>query len=245
MQLPWHPYRFRQHHETLSQFAAFAQGRGDSGGLGRHDSSFLTHILDFAYVSSRSLVDCGGLNYGQFTGLQRPYFTFNFFFGRESWLRRARAIASEFGRRSCLGRAPMNEHLPYSGSISRACPNLRQLHGFMLRQVYICRAKSTYVAGKKFFLGLQALYCRRFPAVFDGLWTVELWAIHRLTTALLHLWIFFERESWFLRARAFASKFGCHNGPRRAPTRGAPTRFRQHHGGLAQFDAVTRGWGVF
>ena len=52
----------------------------------------------------------------------------------------------------------MNGHLPDSGSISRACPNLRQLHGFMSHQVDICRVKSTYVAlgrGVFFFLTIM------------------------------------------------------------------------------------------
>ena len=52
----------------------------------------------------------------------------------------------------------MNEHLPDSGSITRACPNLRQLHGFMSHQVDICRVKSTYVAlGRGVFFSLTIM----------------------------------------------------------------------------------------
>ena len=40
-----------------------------------------TYILDFANVSSPSLMGYRQLNYGQFTDLQRSYFTFRFSFG--------------------------------------------------------------------------------------------------------------------------------------------------------------------
>ena len=53
-----------------------------------------------------------------------------------------------------------------SGSITNSCPRFPV---FKSHLVYICRAKSTNVAGQKFFLGLQALFCRRFLTVFDGL----------------------------------------------------------------------------
>ena len=43
--------------------------------------------------------------------------------------------------------------------------------------------------------------------------------------------------------RAIASKFGRHNSPRRAPTRGAPTDFREPQVGLSQFDAIALGAG--
>ncbi len=57
-------------------------------------------MLDFANVSSLSLIDYGQLNYGQFTDLQRLSFAFRFSFGESNgfiMMIRSQECFSNFG----------------------------------------------------------------------------------------------------------------------------------------------------
>ena len=61
---------------------------------------FWTYMLDFANGSSPSLINYGQLNYGQFTDLQRSYFTFRFSFGESNgfiMMIRSQECFSNFG----------------------------------------------------------------------------------------------------------------------------------------------------
>ena len=82
-----------------------------------------------------------------------------------------------------------------------------------------------------FFLDLCAFFRKRFFAVFDGLWAVEMWAIHRLTAVLLHLQIVLGESN------GFSGPVQSHlNSDAVIAREGRPYRFRQHHEILSQFD---------
>ena len=158
---------------------------------------FWTYMLDFADVSSPSLMGYGQSIYGPFTDLQRFSFIFRFSFGdSDGFSGPGLSHLNSDATVACEGR-PQGAPLPIQAA-SRSfvplrciCPGLGQVRS---SQVDLSRSRSIQVDVILFFLDLCAFLRKRFFAVFDGLWAVEIWAIHRLTAALIRVQFSFWRE---------------------------------------------------
>ncbi len=197
-------------------------------------------MLDFADVSSPSLMD-----YGQFTDLQRTSFTFRFslsesngFSGPEQSPLNSDAIVAHGGR-------PQGVPLPGAGSITKSCPNSMHLPWVRADYVGLCRVRSRQVAVILFF------------------WTYMLDFANGSSPSLinygqLNYGPFTDFQRSYFAFRFSLSESHGFSGPEQshlnsdaivahevrplwAPLVGAPTRFRQHHEVLSQFDAFALG----
>lgn len=85
-------------------------------------SFFLTKMLEFADVSSPSLMAYGLTVHGQFIDLQRPSFTLSFSFGGSHGISGSEKTIPGLGAIIAHEQCPQGALLPESGSFTRTVP---------------------------------------------------------------------------------------------------------------------------